>query len=286
VKKVLEQRRGILERRSAASRNPSRDSGGWSSQAVRSTSPAERRFPAKKDAVRDRIAGKLAEWKVGGRSGHLAQRAQHAVRRAMPIEARRSGCCSPSPKMSSWSSPAPDGSNWESRFFDLRSSERQDIPAAERLNMPKGTSPSLATTCGWSTRRGGDPKNLYALLVWDENRPATAQARLRRSRQLGGRTAVINPRPATWICASSWATGSQWLCDIPKPAMRRDGFKSPGRAWFGSEGRARVGSLTRAARASQRSPATPIGRVSKSLMNHDDDREPPGSMTSAQKRRR
>lgn len=95
----------------------------------------------------------------------------------------------------------PD-SNWEQRFFALR--DREDVKVSvqtERLKKPpKGTSVFSRNNL-WmiNTARveADDPKNLHAVLVWDErptgDGPGGTSDFATRVQRLGGRLAIINP---------------------------------------------------------------------------------------------
>ena len=94
-------------------------------------------------------------------------------------------------------------SNWEDRFFTLR--ERGNVKTfsqLERLKAPPKGAYVFARNNLWmlNTARveANDPKNLYAMLVWDENPtgdgPGGTSDFERRVKQLGGRVGpIINP---------------------------------------------------------------------------------------------
>src|SRR5262249_17321422 len=96
----------------------------------------------------------------------------------------------------------PD-SDWEDRFFALRNrvSVKMFFQPEHPESMPDDVSVfarnnllMIDTARGEST----DPKNLYALLVWDEKAtgdgPGGTSDFAERIRQLGGNLAIINPK--------------------------------------------------------------------------------------------
>ena len=95
----------------------------------------------------------------------------------------------------------PD-SNWEQRYFDLRSRPNvKTFVQEDRLKTaPKGAS-VFARNNLWMVNTArvevSDPKNLYAVLVWDEkptgDGPGGTSDCAARIRTLGGNIALINP---------------------------------------------------------------------------------------------
>jgi hypothetical protein len=95
----------------------------------------------------------------------------------------------------------PD-SDWEQRYFDLRNREGVKVSFQdEQLTLPAKGSDVFARNNLWmiNTARAeaDDPKNLYALLVWDEkptgDGPGGTSDFVVQIKKLGGRLAIINP---------------------------------------------------------------------------------------------
>jgi tetratricopeptide (TPR) repeat protein len=165
------------------------------------------RFPPSKEAVvRESIAKKLEAWGVG--AGHLAicggargadiLFAEVCADRGAEVwllQALDDG------EFLEESVRLPD-SDWEDRYFNLR--DRPTVKLflqSERLKSPpKGTS-VFARNNLWMINTGrveaNDPKNLYAVLVWDEqpegDGPGGTADFAARVKKLGGRLAIINP---------------------------------------------------------------------------------------------
>jgi hypothetical protein len=210
VKKVLEQRRGVLENRI----------GGLKKSEPRFTKvliatghmidtpdrKTERFPPRKESAVRDQVAAQLKKWNVGVTDlaicggargadmlfGELAAEMGAEVWLMLPL---------PENEFLEQSVRLPD-SNWEQRYFDLRG--RQGVKTflqGDRLKTaPKGAS-VFARNNLWMVNTArvevSDPKDLYAVLVWDEkpagDGPGGTADCAARIRSLGGNTALINP---------------------------------------------------------------------------------------------
>ena len=168
--------------------------------------PTERFPPRKEGAVRDRIVDQLKTWQVsagdvaicGGARGADILFAEACADRGtevwlfLPL---------PLAEFLQESVQLPD-SDWEDRFFALRNrvgvkmffqpehpeSTPNDVSVFARNNLLM-----IDTARGEST----DPKNLYALLVWDEKAtsdgPGGTSDFAERIRQLGGNLAIINP---------------------------------------------------------------------------------------------
>jgi tetratricopeptide (TPR) repeat protein len=210
VKTVLEQRRSVLESRI----------GGLKKSAPRFAKvliatghmidapdrKAERFPPRKEGIVRERIAARLKQWQVAAGDlaicgaargtdmlfGELAAEIGAEVWLMLPL---------PENEFLDRSVRLPD-SNWEARYFALRS--RQGVKTflqPDRLKAaPRGTS-VFARNNLWMVNTArvevSDPKNLYALLVWDEQRtgdgPGGTADCAARMKSLGGNTAIINP---------------------------------------------------------------------------------------------
>ena len=95
----------------------------------------------------------------------------------------------------------PD-SDWEDRFYVLRDrAEVKTFLQDERLKAPPKGASVFARNNLWmiNTARveANDPKNLYALLVWDEkpsgDGPGGTSDFAVRIKKLGGRLAIVNP---------------------------------------------------------------------------------------------
>jgi hypothetical protein len=211
VKTMLEQRRGALEQRIGGLKKSSPRFSKiltFSGHMIDKPGRPEERFPARKEgAVRERIAKQLETWGIG--AGHLAicGGARGGDILFAELCAHRGAevwlfLALPQNEFLEESVRLPN-SNWEDRFFALR--ERANVKTflqMERLRTPpKGTS-VFARNNLWmlNTARveANDPKNLYALLVWDEkptgDGPGGTSDFERRVKQLGGRVApIINP---------------------------------------------------------------------------------------------
>ena len=98
--------------------------------------------------------------------------------------------------------PRLSDSNWEQRYFDLRS--RQGVKTfqqPDRLKSPPKSVSVYARNNLWMVNTARvevrDPKNLYALLIWDEkltgDGPGGTADCAARVKKLGGRIAIINP---------------------------------------------------------------------------------------------
>jgi hypothetical protein len=210
VKTVLEQRRTVLESRI----------GGLKKSEPRFTKVLiatghmidtpdreEERFPPRKEGVvRDLIAATLREWNAGPGDlalcggargadmlfGELAAEMGAEVWLMLPL---------PENEFLEESVRLP-GSNWEKRYFGLRSHKVvKTFLQPDRLKAaPKGVS-IFARNNLWMVNSArvevSDPKNLYALLVWDEKRagdgPGGTADCATRIKSLGGHTAIINP---------------------------------------------------------------------------------------------
>jgi tetratricopeptide (TPR) repeat protein len=210
VKKVLEQRRGILEKKIGGLKKSEPRFGKVvveSGHMIDRPGRPEERFPPRKEGiVRDRIVGKLAEWKVGAgdlalcgaaRGGDMLFAELCAERGAevwLLLALEENAFLEESVRL-------PD-TDWEGRYFDLRSRPNvKTFLQADRLKAaPKGTS-VFARNNLWMLNTArvevDDPRHLYALLVWDEqptgDGPGGTSDCAARVKQLGGRIAVVNP---------------------------------------------------------------------------------------------
>jgi hypothetical protein len=210
VKQVLEQRRAVLEKRIGGLKKTEPTFKRVlvaSGHMIDKPDRKDERFPpSKEEAVRQRIARQLATWNVGAGDLAICGGAQGADILFAELCAERGAevwlfIPLPLPEFLEKSVRLRD-SNWEDRFYDL-----QGRPAVkthfqrERLKSPaKGVS-EFARNNLWmiNTARveADDPKNLYALLVWDEKAtgdgPGGTSDFADRIRKLGGRLAIINP---------------------------------------------------------------------------------------------
>jgi tetratricopeptide (TPR) repeat protein len=164
------------------------------------------RFPPEKEgAVRQRIARQLEEWEIGPGDLAICGGAQGGDMLFAELCADRMA--------EVWLFlPLPEGdfleesvrlpnSNWEQRFFDLRARpEVKTFLQSERLGTPpKGTN-VFARDNLWilnTAQVETKPRNLYAILVWDEqptgDGPGGTSDFATRVRRLGGRLAIVNP---------------------------------------------------------------------------------------------
>jgi tetratricopeptide (TPR) repeat protein len=207
VKDALDQRRSILKQK-VRGLEPSFEkvlvfSGHMIDKPGRST---ERFPPGKEAAVRERIARQLEQWDVGKGDLTICGGARGGDILFAELCADRGAevwlfLALPEDEFLDRSVRLPD-SDWETRFFDLRDRPTvKTFQQIERLKSPpKGTS-VFARNNLWviNTARveANDPKNLYAVLVWDEqpgDRPGGTSDFAARVKRLGGHLApVINP---------------------------------------------------------------------------------------------
>jgi tetratricopeptide (TPR) repeat protein len=210
VKKVLEQRRGVLENRIGSLKKSEPRfakvlvaTGHMIDMPGRKT---ERFPPRKESAIRNQIAAQLKKWNVGANDlaicggargadmlfGELAAEMGAEVWLMLPL---------PENEFLEQSVRLPD-SDWEQRYFDLRSRQRVKTSLQEdRLKTaPKGVS-VFARNNLWMVNTArvevSDPKDLFAVLVWDEkpagDGPGGTADCAARIRSLGGNIALINP---------------------------------------------------------------------------------------------
>jgi hypothetical protein len=210
VKKVLEQRRGVLEKRiGGLKKSEPRFAKVLLATGHMIDAPdrkAERFPPRKEGAVRDQIAAQLKKWNVGANDlaicgaargadmlfGELAAETGAEVWLMLPL---------PENEFLEQSVRLPD-SDWEKRYFDLRSRHGvKTFLQGDRLKTaPKGTS-VFARNNRWMVNTArvevSDPKDLYAVLIWDEkpagDGPGGTADCAARIRSLGGNIALINP---------------------------------------------------------------------------------------------
>jgi tetratricopeptide (TPR) repeat protein len=211
VKKVLELRRDVLEKKIGGLKKSEPRfkkvvlaSGHMIDKPGR---PEERFPPSKEGVVRERLAAQLEEWQVGAGDLAICGAARGADMLFAELCADRGAevwlfLALPEAEFLEESVRLPD-SEWEQRYFDLRDRDGVKVYVqSERLKSPpKGTS-VYARNNLWmiNTARveANDPKNLYAVLVWDEkptgDGPGGTSDFASRVKQLGGRLApIINP---------------------------------------------------------------------------------------------
>jgi tetratricopeptide (TPR) repeat protein len=211
IKKILEQRRDILEQRIGGLKKAAPKFSKvitFSGHMIDTPQRPTERFPPRKEgAVRERMANQLETWKIG--PGHLAicggARGGDILFAELCVERGAEVWIFLALSQNEFleeSVRLPD-TTWEDRFFALK--DRANVKTfsqIERLKAPpKGTS-VFARNNLWmvNTARveANDPKNLYAILVWDEkptgDGPGGTSDFERRVKQLGGRVApIINP---------------------------------------------------------------------------------------------
>lgn len=202
VLQVLEQASGRFRKPGARFNRVAVSSGHMIDAPGRSTP----RFPAgREDAVRQRMARQLEEWKMG--PGDLA-----ICGGARGADILFAETCADL-KAEVWLFlPLAEGdfleqsvrlpnSNWEQRFFDLRARpEVRTFFQSERLGTPpKGTN-VFARNNLWILNTAQvevKPQNLCAILVWDErptgDGPGGTSDFASRVKGLGGRLAIVNP---------------------------------------------------------------------------------------------
>lgn len=215
VKKVLEQRRSALGQRAGDLRkSPPRFnkvlvfSGHMVDTPDRVEKGRGERFPPRKvEAVRAALAAQLEAWGVGAGDLAICGGARGGDILFAELCADRGAevwllLALPEGEFLEKSVRLP-GSDWESRFFALRDREGVRVfLQGERLKAPPKGASVFARNNLWmlNTARveADDPKNLYAVMVWDEqptgDGPGGTSDFAARTRQLGGRLApVINP---------------------------------------------------------------------------------------------
>jgi hypothetical protein len=215
VKKVLELRRNLLEKKIGGLRKSEPRykkvviaSGHMIDLPDRVEKGLGERFPPQKEAVvRDQIARQLDRWAIGAGDLAICGAARGADLLFAELCADRGAevwlyLALPEADFLEASVRLPN-SDWEERFFNLR--DRQGVQVSvqsDRLKSPpKGTSVFTRNNL-WmlNTARveANDPKNLYALLVWDEkptgDGPGGTSDFAVRFKKMGGRLApTINP---------------------------------------------------------------------------------------------
>jgi tetratricopeptide (TPR) repeat protein len=209
VKKVLEQRRKALEKTGALTRFDPRFEKVlvFSGHMIDRPERSEERFPPGKEGeVRDRIAERLDAWGVGADDLAICGGARGGDILFAELCADRGAevwmfLALPEGEFLEKSVRLPH-SDWEQRFFALR--DREDVKVSvqiEQLGSPPKGSSVFSRNNLWmiNTARveANDPKDLYAVLVWDEKPtgegPGGTSDFATRVKQLGGRLAIINP---------------------------------------------------------------------------------------------
>jgi tetratricopeptide (TPR) repeat protein len=211
VKKVLEQRREVLEKRIGGLKRSQprfKKVVVFSGHMIDKQGRSEERFPPRKEGTaRERIAKQLDAWSIG--AGHLAicGGARGGDILFAELCADRGAevwlfLALPESQFLERSVRLPD-SDWEQRFFALRDRTNVNVlQQSERLKSPPKGASVFARNNLWmiNTARveANDPKNLYALLVWDEkptgDGPGGTSDFVARFKQLGGHLApTINP---------------------------------------------------------------------------------------------
>jgi tetratricopeptide (TPR) repeat protein len=210
VKALLEQRLGVLETRLGGMKKSVPKFAKVfvaSGHMIDSPGRPDERFPARKEsAVRDELTRQLDRWRIapgdlaicGAARGADILFAESAAERGAEVWLM---LALPEAEFLDRSVRMPD-TTWEQRYFDLRG--RPGVTAFDqraRLDAPPRGASVFARNNLWIVNTARvevtDPRNLHALLVWDE-RPrgdgpgGTADAAA-RVRQLGGRIAVVNP---------------------------------------------------------------------------------------------
>jgi hypothetical protein len=211
VKKVLELRRKVLEKRIGGLKKSEprfKKVLVASGHMIDKPGRKEERFPARKEeAVRASVARQLELWKVGAGDLAICGAARGADIIFAELCAERGAevwlmLALPEPEFLE-ASVRLNESDWEQRYFNLR--DRAGVRVylqSERLKSPPAGTSVYSRNNLWmiNTARveADDPKNLYALLVWDEKPTGDGAGGTSdfaaRVKQLGGHLApVVNP---------------------------------------------------------------------------------------------
>jgi tetratricopeptide (TPR) repeat protein len=215
VKRVLEMRRNILEKRVGGLKKTEPRfkrvfvaSGHMTDAPDRLEKKLGERFPQRKEgAVREKLAAQLDKWGVGAGDLAICGSARGADILFAELCADRGAevwlfLALPDADFLQESVRHPEG-DWEDRFYALKARDNvKSFSQPERLKSPpKGTSVFSRNNL-WmlNTARveANDPSKLYAALVWDEkptgDGPGGTSDFAARVKQLGGRLApIINP---------------------------------------------------------------------------------------------
>jgi tetratricopeptide (TPR) repeat protein len=210
VKKVLEQRRAALEKRIGGLKKSEprfNKVAVASGHMIDKPDRQEERFPARKEgAVRDQIAQQIEKWGIGKGDLAICGAARGGDMLFAEVCAERGAevwLMLPLPENEFLEeSVRLSDTNWEERYFDLsRRDGVKTFSQPDRLKAPPKGASAYTRNNLWiiNTARVeiSDPKNLYALLVWDEKPSGdgpggTADCAV-RIKQLGGRTRIVNP---------------------------------------------------------------------------------------------
>ena len=167
----------------------------------------EERFPARKEGVvRERITRQLEEWDVGKGDLAICGGARGADILFGELCADRGAelwllLALPESEFLKASVRLPD-SNWEQRFFALRDRERVKVLAQGEGQKSQPVDPSVFSQANrWIINTGlaeaKDPKNLYALLIWNEEPEGDGAGGTAdfasRVKELGAHQVIINP---------------------------------------------------------------------------------------------
>lgn len=211
VKKVLELRRDVLEKKIGGLKKSEprfKKVVVASGHMIDKPGRPEERFPPRKEGVvRERLAAQLEKWKVGAGDLAICGAARGADLLFAELCADLGAevwlfLALPEDEFLEASVRLPE-SDWEQRYFDLRDREGVKVYVqSDRLKSPPKGASVYARTNLWmiNTARveANDPKNLYAVLVWDEKPTGDGAGGTSdfasRVKQLGGRLApIINP---------------------------------------------------------------------------------------------
>jgi tetratricopeptide (TPR) repeat protein len=211
VKKVLEQRRNVLEQRIGGLKksNPRfKKVVVFSGHITDNPGRPEERFPPRKEGVvRECITKQLEVWGVGAGDLAICGGARGGDILFAELCADRGAevwlfLALPESEFLEESVRLPE-SNWEQRFFALRDREGVKVSLQiERLKSPPKDTSAYARNNLWMINaarvEANDPKNLYAVLVWDEKPTGDGSGGTSdfaaRVKQLGGRLGpIINP---------------------------------------------------------------------------------------------
>jgi len=215
VKKVLELRRNILEKKIGGLKKSEPRykkvviaSGHMIDEPDRVQQGLGERFPPTKEGVvRDCIANQLERWAIGAGDLAICGAARGGDLLFAELCSERGAevwlyLALPEADFLEASVRLPN-SNWEERYFNLR--DRQGVQVflqSDRLKSPPKDASVFTRNNLWmlNTARveANDPKNLYALVVWDEkptgDGPGGTSDFAARVKKLGGRIAPpINP---------------------------------------------------------------------------------------------
>jgi hypothetical protein len=167
----------------------------------------EERFPPRKEnVVREGIAAQLTQWNVGAGDLAICGGARGADLLVAELAAEMAAevwLLLPLPESEFLQSSVHlPGSNWVQRYFGLR--RLPGVKAFQQSDssdaLPEGASVFERNNV-WMVNTAqaevGDPKNLFAVVVWDEkpagDGPGGTADCVSRIKHLGGTVAIINP---------------------------------------------------------------------------------------------